>query len=192
MWSALALLVCLGSDGALAATIEEEARFRQLNDEIVRLAEKNAWPGVEAKFEELSKLPIDLPVELVRLGAEAARNQGDIWLAYQRLLVVMQKQPEDAAVHEQVKGLRERFGRLTVRRVEARPITLVPQQMPFVPDERLAIEHAKRVLEETGGFDGMLPPGDYLLGSYHVRIFAGLTPVVVQRSAGDGGGPRHR
>ncbi len=185
MWTSLMLVGCLLAVPVEAATMEEEAEFRQLREETVRLAEKNAWAGVETKFLEMSALPVDMPVEVVRLGADAARNRGDIWLAYQRLLVVMQKAPEDAQVHEQVRALRERFGRLTVRRVEAKAIALTVREIPFSPDERGAIEHAAAVLQETGGFDGMLPAGDYDLGTYHIRIFAGLTPVVIQRVAGD-------
>ncbi len=51
--------------------------------------------------------------------------------------------------------------------------------MPFVPDQRKAIEVARTQLSETGKFDGLLPKGAYSLGEEQFVVEPGATPVRV-------------
>jgi hypothetical protein len=73
-----------------------------------------------------------------------------------------------------------------VRRIEVTPIGLEVDELPFDPAERHAFDFARSVLDETGGFDGLLPIGHYRIGHHGVDVVPGLTPVTVQRVLGDG------
>lgn len=158
----------------------------QLQEKMEKLAARNAWNGVEDAWIDLEVLKRDVEPKYLLIAADAARNRGDVWSAYQRMLRVLHTLPEDSTAHEQMRLFREGFGRVTVRRVELTPIELVPAAVPFDPVQRHAIDFASAQLKSTGGFDGMLPAGDYQLGPHAFTIVAGLEPVIVQRVAGDG------
>jgi len=159
----------------------------QLQEKMEKLAARNAWSGVEEAWVDLEALrQPDLDPKYLLLASDAARNRGDVWNAYQRMLRVLSTLPEDSAAHEQMRQIREGYGRVTVRRVEATAIALAPAAVPFDPVQRHAIDFASAQLKSTGGFDGMLPLGDYQVGPYAISVAASLEPVVVQRVAGDG------
>jgi hypothetical protein len=167
-------------------TPEQEARAVQLESEMSQLAARNAWAGVEKAYLERVSLGGELPPDVRQLGADSARALGDPWTSYQRLLPVIAAQPDNEVAHRQMAELRERYGRVTVRRVELTPIELSVAVVPFLPDERSCVDFAIGVLHETGGFDGLLPLGGYRLGDHAFTVIAGLDPVIVQRTIGDG------
>jgi hypothetical protein len=169
-----------------AATPEQEGRFRQLNQEMAKLAVRNQWKGVERAWDEASTLGIPIPPDMLEMAADAARHQGDAWSAYQRLVAWLRATPENPVALGQLAIYREKYGRLTVHRIDDSPIALVSEDHPFDPDERAAIDFAATTLHDTGGFDGMLPLGVYTIGPYPATIGAGLEPVIVQRVEGDG------
>jgi hypothetical protein len=173
--------------GPGAAVDEAHGRAIQLGQEMVKLASRNAWDGVDVAWRELHSLGVPVDFHLEALGAEAARQRGQIWEAYQRSTLVLRLKPGDEGAVRQMEDFRVRFGRLTVRRVDATPLELVPAEMPFAQDERRSIEVAMEQLRATGAFDGMLPVGAYTLGSNPVTISAGLTPMIVQRKQGESG-----
>lgn len=166
-----------------------QGRFEQLRGEMERLATRNAWGGVEDAWTEMEDLGVEIPVELRMLGADSARIRGDAWSAYQRLAEVMRlATPAEAETHGvagQMQIYRESWGRVTVRRIEATPIPLVAVVLPLMPEGRAAVDFATKRLKATGGFDGMLPVGDYTVGPYAISVKASLEPVVVQRVLGD-------
>lgn len=174
----------LSSSPVGAAPTEAEARLVQLRETIEKLAAKNHWNGVERQWTELVALDLPIPVELWRIGAQAARLRGDTWNAYQRLVQVLKLTPDDPDALAQMREIRDHYGRVTVWRVEATPIALTAAETPFHPDQRASITFAAETLAETGGFDGMLPRGTYTLGPHSLVV--GAEPVVLRRVAGDG------
>lgn len=171
---------------AVAAPTEAQAKYIQLDEQMQKLASRNAWNGVEETWKSVVALGEPIGDNLYELAASAARMRGDAWGAYQRYLDVIRHSPEDELAHSQMKLYRDNYGRLTVRRVELTPIKLETSVAPFEPDARQAIVFAQEQLDKTGGFDGMLPIGNYVIGTYQVQVGAGLEPVVVQRVIGDG------
>lgn len=166
--------------------IAAKARYDQLEAEMLKMAARNVWPGVEEAWLAMQGLDVEIPVPVRLLGADAARNRGDAWSSYQRLAVVLRVAPETEGVAGQMRVFRDQWGRVTVRRVEATPIDLVAPVAPLMPEGRSAVEFAAKQLAKTGGFDGMLPVGDYVVGPYQVSVKPGLDPVIVQRVVGDG------
>ena len=50
---------------------------------------------------------------------------------------------------------------------------LIPAVMPFAGDQRVSIERARAQILETGSFSGLLPSGDYTLGTESFTVIAG-------------------
>jgi hypothetical protein len=178
-----------GGGGSSAVTMDPaaaHARFEQLRAEMEKMAARNVWNGVEEAWLAMQDLGVDIPVDLRLLAADAARNRGDAWGAYQRLADVLRMAPESDVVAGQMRVYRENWGRVTVRRVEATAIPIAAVIQPLMPEGRAGIAFAQKELDKTGGFDGMLPVGDYTVGPYAFSVVAGLDPVLVQRVLGDG------
>jgi hypothetical protein len=191
----LALLstLALAEDPAVPApelSAEARAEAFRLQEHLDKLAQRNAWSGVERDYQALLALGVQLPTHVHHLGADAARMRGDTWSAYQRLLIVLRAADAESRADQEMRAIRESFGRFEVRRVEETGIELKPYAMPFLPDQRQSIAFAREQLLTTGQFDGMLPEGGYQLGrDYVFRVGSGpeaLKPVVIQRVAGDG------
>ncbi len=188
-----ALLLLLGTpvwadapvDPAVTASRDAAERVR-LEREVVDLARRNAWDGVDRAYREIQRLGGTSDAVIHDLGAQASRALGDAWGTYQRLLLVIALAGPEAVTHEVMAGYREQYGRVIVRRVEPSPIVLTAEVPPFAPDHRAAIAWAAQQLETTGAFDGFLPIGQYTVGPYALTVPAGLTPVILQRAVGDG------
>ena len=175
----------------VAATPTDDAVVRaehhRLTTELHKLASRNAWPGVEAKYADLVALGTEVPTEVHHLAADAARARGDTQTAYRRLLLVIAADGHDPRADAEMQNIRDNFGALTVRRLDATPILLAPYEPPLRPDAIKSIAFAREVLLTTGGFEGLVPVGGYTLGVDHVfRVSAGLAPVLVERKPGDG------
>ncbi len=192
MWLLLALAT---APSFATAPVEEPAEApdprllaesTRLQSEMVLLARRSAWSGVDRAYRDLLALGAPLDLEAHDLGAQASRALGDAWGAYQRLLRVIAIGGPEVTGHGEMEGYRTAYGRVTVRRVEETPISLVAASPPFQPDLRLAISYAAEQLATTGGFDGMLPVGAYQLGDHELVVGPGLAPTVLIRVAGDG------
>lgn len=174
------------SDAPAPQQAAAKARYDQLEAEMEKMAARNVWNGVEEAWLEMQGLGVEIPVDVRLLAADAARNRGDAWGAYQRLADVLRMAPETEGVTGQMRVFREEWGRVTVRRVEATAIALEAPVQPLMPEGRQAVAFAAKQLSKTGGFDGMLPVGDYVIGPYAITVKAGLDPIIVQRVVGDG------
>ena len=160
--AALAGVTCLSSV-AFAGDVEK-AEHRRLNEEMERLAQRNAWTGVERSFQELLALQEKgevLTYDEWHLGAQAARALGDMQAARTRIAeaVKLEGKEEDIAWLEQ---LDKNYGPVNLRSVDKESVpTLTIAAMPFAADQRAALEYAQKELAEERVFRGLLPPGQY-------------------------------
>ncbi len=161
----------------------EEAEYQRLREEMNRMASRNAWTGVEAKFQEMLALQarghvIAAPEWM--LGVQAARALGLMGPARDRLgeVVKTQPSPETIALIEEIDRV---YGGVSLEVGKGAQAELKPAAMPFVPDQRKAIEVARTQLLEEGVFSGLLPKGAYSLGEeqFVVELGAEVVSIVI-------------
>jgi hypothetical protein len=177
------LLLCsvLASAGATVALTlcpdtahaqDPRAERLRLSEEMKKLAQRNAWTGVERKYEELLALGIDLPAEDHLLGAQGARFLGKTFEVYTRLSKAY-KINEDPEVLQEMEQIDGSFGRIDLKGSERFLPRIEPAVMPFAPDARKAIEWANEVMTATGSFRGMLPAGEYKVACQTFTVVTG-------------------
>ncbi|MCP4805477.1 MAG: hypothetical protein GY913_14010 [Proteobacteria bacterium] len=174
----------------------EVAEHRRLSEEMERLAQRNAWAGVERSFKELIVLQESgevITYEEWHLGAQAARALGDMSAARDRIAqaVRLEGKEEDIAWLEQID---KNYGPVNLRSVDKESVpTLTIAAMPFAADQRAALEYAQKELAEERTFKGLLPPGQYtfeaggVVETFAVEAAQLETVTVRLTPSGDGG-----
>lgn len=149
-----------------------KAEYHRLSSEAEKLAQRNAWAGVERAYEAMIATGCELDFDDHHTGAQSARTLGKIWETYQRLsaATALDARPEIA---EMLAGFDQQYGRVRIKGDARRRPELHREAMPFAPDQRKAIEWAQQVLAGTGSFEGMLPLGDYEVGGNPFTVSAG-------------------
>ena len=142
-----------------------------------KLAMRNAWTGVDAKYTAILELGIAPSGQVYKLAAEASRNLGDVREQQQRLRLA-QGAGEDVSL--ELEAIERAFGTVRIASASGKKLKknevgpeLTPAMSPFAPDLRAAIESARKELQATGTFSGMLPAGDYTAGSKAFTVVAG-------------------
>ena len=175
-----------------------QAEVQRLAEEMNHLASKNAWSGVDRTYRQLETfgdgafaLASD-PAALHFLGAQAARNLGDI-RRYKSLvqraktaLLAAGRPADDVQLHTmeaELTAIDQAYGAVSIaprskrsanaKKGEAVGPELVPAAMPFAGDQRVSIERARTQIQETGSFSGLLPAGEYTLGTESFTVIAG-------------------
>jgi hypothetical protein len=153
-----------------------EAEHTRLSEEMRMLASRNAWRGVEdsyGKLEALHDRGVELSVDDVWFGAQAARSLGDLSTAYSRLKTA-QSLGSNEAIDQWVEDIESTYGpvELSVDAHYQGPFALTPAEMPFDPEGRVAIESAQKSIAETRAYRGLLPLGRYELGDRSFEVGA--------------------
>lgn len=183
----IALLTAALAGGAvlfasLAPTVavaqDKAAERLRLEQEMKRLAQRNAWTGVERKYNELLDLNIDLPYDNHQVGAQAARALGKTLEVYERLERA-NKIKESPEVTQELQAIDGAYGRVWLKGSERFLIPVKPVVVPFAPDQRKSTEWAEEVMTNTGSFKGMLPAGDYKVACQTFTVVAG-TPTFLE------------
>lgn len=180
-------------DTALAECLDAE-KYR-LSGELKKLAQRNAWSGVERTYEAMLATGCELDFEEHGLGAESARYLGKTYEMYERLTAAKAIDPQQAVL-DSLAGLDGNYGRVEIKGDPRRRPILARAAMPFAPDQRKSIEWAITVVTETGSFKGMLPVGDYTISDIPFTVATGSEWQVVtvgkvkapKPAPGDGGG----
>lgn len=173
--------VLLAFGGAVAidliAPVEAEAQDKtaerlRLEEEMKKLAQRNAWSGVERKYGELTALNVELPFDDHQLGAQAARYLGKTLEQYERLMKA-RKLKSTPEIEQELQALDGAYGRVELKGSERFLPQIVPAVMPFAPDQRKSIEWATTVITNTGSFKGMLPRGEYKVACQDFTVVVG-------------------
>lgn len=180
-------------DEANAECLESE-KYR-LSGELKKLAQRNAWSGVERTYEAMIATGCELDFEEHGLGAESARYLGKTFEMYERLTAAKAIDPQQAVL-DSLAGLDSNYGRVEIKGDPRRRPILARAAMPFAPDQRKSIEWAITVVTETGSFKGMLPVGDYTISEIPFTVATGSEWQVVtvgkvkapKAPPGEGGG----
>jgi hypothetical protein len=172
--------------GVPAWSGEAEAERYRLSEELLKLAQKNAWTGVERTFQQLDALPLEIGDHV--LGAQAAMEAGDMHKALARLQIGLRNaeaSDDPNSPFQQAKGmeasLRERYGTVHIVLYDDSKIAaLFRNPLPFSAQERQAISFAQARLSETRAFLGMLPLGTYRLDDVEIVVEAGTAILEVR------------
>lgn len=149
-----------------------QAEKLRLEEEMKKLAAKNAWTGVERNYQALVALKVPLSFEDHFLGAQSARFLGKTFEMYDRLSEAQKIEAKDEILQEML-GIENRYGRIEIKGHPRKRPTLAAAVMPFAPDERKSIEYAMEVVLNTGSFKGMLPLGEYVVGDVTFNVASG-------------------
>ena len=139
------------------------AEYVRLSHDLKRLASRNAWSGVESKFQLILETGVTPSWDDYISAAHAARTTGDVIAVRDRLLAANIIQ-ESKEVHDWLWTIDNEYGQ-TQLAADKKYAQLDVAVMPFNPDQVAAIKYAQSSLEEGGIFEGYLPAGDYILVS---------------------------
>lgn len=169
------------------ARADDTAEAARLGEELVRLAEKNSWTGVDRTYEQL--LALDAPKSAAQhlIGGQAALVRGDALLAWYRFERVAtptpSTPPDEVAAYEnasrEAKSIEDRFGKVALCVGPGRLRVLVRPEMPFAQIEKDAIALVAQRIRDTGCYRGLLPVGRYELDGQPFELAGGPGWVVV-------------
>ena len=163
-----------------------QAEYRQHHDELVKLASKNRWEGVERHYQALLELGLEVQAEDHLHGAHAARALGDAAAMLERLQSAQSLAPSQET-QSWIDEVHSGWTQVSLGTNPATPgVELQCRRKPFAADQRAAIEHAQSVVAETGGFQGWLPPGNYRFAGAKLSLEAGQSTELVQDMAWGG------
>ncbi len=168
----LALALVLALQPAVASDVTAAEHVR-LSDDLEQLATRQLWPAVEKKFEELERLGVDLTYDDLVRGAHAARALGDTQAAYDRLKAAARMQGTREVV-DWLFAIDSTYGHVELVTHNARGIVLAADEMPFEPDQRIAVQAAMDTVRKEGTFSGLLPRGQYTYAGHVFRVEPGI------------------
>ena len=171
----------LGGSSSSARTPEQEAadlerleaEHVRLSDDIETFAQRQLWPAVEKQFGELSRRGIPPSRQDLVHAAMAARAQGNMLAASERLKAAATLEPSKDVL--QLLGAIDQHYGLVELLAANRDGVLEATEMPFEPDMRSAIEGAIAQVAKTGTFRGLLPRGGYIFAGQAFDVEPGLT-----------------
>jgi len=161
------------------------ASYIQHYEEMKQFANKANWPAAEKSYQKLlqddtnygSVLPLkDLQdgsataFDIYKLGAQLAKQLGNALEWYDRSKLAQQINPNDQVIKTELQDITKSFSFVDILLPPNSSYTLVPNNPPFSPEARAAIDFANVQLE-TKGFHGLLP-----LIDMGVAIAYALTP----------------
>ena len=172
----------------------------RLGEEITKLAERNAWNGVDRTYKQLEEMGEDAfgllpdPTTIHQFGAAAARARGD--MEQYRARLWREKTVLDSAVGriddtklsgviQELSDIEKMYGAVRIeprsmpkskrKQEELQGPELIPAEVPsgFDPAARRSIEFAADQIRTEGSFAGLLPPGKYTLSDASFTVVAG-------------------
>ena len=156
----------------------DDAEVRRLSQNMEKLAQKNAWEGVERNYASIQALGGDVKPNVILLAAEAAKSRGDTSALIERLQAAVDAGAGPDA-QAQLKTARNEFAQVELLCKGECPV-LYPAVEPFRPDQRAAIALANTSVTESRSFSGYLPVGQYSFGHARMNVVPGNTPLRVE------------
>ena len=152
------------------AGADKEAERQRLREEMLDLASRNAWKGVNRMYEKLvdQELGVEIPDHL--MGAQAASNLGEMSTAVARLELATAKDDpaeDHKGAYDQAKNqlddIMNRYGKVDIDVANNRLPGLIRFEQPFGTDERDQIQVAREIILQERKYRGLLPLGSYMI-----------------------------
>ena len=167
----IAVLLCVfTATPALAGGADAEAERQRLREEMLELASRNAWKGVDRMYLKLvgDELTPEIPDHL--MGAQAASNLGKMAIAVERLEVATAgDEPSEAhkpawdMAKTQLDDILNRYGKVDIQVANNRLPGLIRFELPFGTEERDQIQVARETILKDRKYKGLLPIGSYMI-----------------------------
>lgn len=164
----------------LAWAQDRVAERYRLEEELVKLAQRNTWTGVARTYRRLLDLEVALPAQDHYLGAQAALAEGQTLLAWHRLNRVNEatvgSDPVQiealAATRRALDEIGARYGLVSIYVGNGAVPVLYRDAMPFPQQERDAIVTAQQTVSSIQAFRGFLPVGNYAVDAVKFEVVA--------------------
>lgn len=155
---------------AVVSPVVDQAEYVRLQQELEKLAARNAWAGVERTYQKLVATGVPPSFSDHVSGAYAARALGDVGAARTRLSAANAIK-EDKQILEWLWDIDSNYGRVYLAcDLGKHPVELEAEAMPFNPDMRRAVELSVGLVAQTCAFDGLLPHGNYSFGGQALKV----------------------
>lgn len=148
------------------------AEYERLSHEMTSRATKNAWQGVEQSYAAMLETGIPLTAQEHSLGAQAARNMGDVATSRKRFMWALEVE-DSLEFRDAIRRIDDTFGPVSLQGDQGK-VELTVASMPFDPSQAAAVQFAQAMVAETGSFEGLLPKGDYTFGPMSMKIRPGV------------------
>jgi hypothetical protein len=151
-----------------ATQAEEEAELVRILEDMQNFRKRGNWAGVEKKYSSalvFRKAVVQSEIHLI--AAESSSYVGNVIETKTRLERAIAVQPEQQKALEWLENINSNFGEVKIKVAGSYEVLpeLTVSEMPFFPEQQQAIAFAKKALEEDRVFKGMLPKGEYSIGS---------------------------
>ncbi|MAY81947.1 MAG: hypothetical protein CL930_14345 [Deltaproteobacteria bacterium] len=164
--------------GAAKATdpahAENAAEAQRIADEILKLARRRIWTGVERKYNQLIELNQDVGATVHLTAAYSARESGNLLLVYERLLRAAKVKPSREVV-DWLWDLDHNYGRVELVVDRRRTAELKVDNLPLDPNRRKVIETAITICKDKGSFTGLLPRNTYVFAGQEFTVEPGIS-----------------
>ncbi len=172
----VALCLAVLAPPSLAGT-DAHAERRRLREEMMDLAARNAWKGVDRQYQRLVSEELDPEPSDHLLGAQAASQLGRADVAVARLEAAVQDQADTdeqrAALEQaraQLEDILQRYGKVSIAVGPRRVAGLVRFDLPFGTEERETIQAAREKLLAERVYRGLLPLGEYMIDGVKFEV----------------------
>lgn len=151
-----------------APTSHAQAEYYRLSQELEKLAQRNAWAGVERTYRALVETGVSPTFDDFLYGAYGARAVGDVTSARARLLAANTIR-EEREVLDWLWEIDSNYGQVYLA-ADPGAVEFRVDSMPFEPNQAKAVEFAQTQITEIGVFEGYLPQGTYWFGTHEVKV----------------------
>ena len=148
------------------AQLDKAERIR-LSEEIKSLEKRGRWKAIDIKYRKILELKDAKPsFRDHSIAAQASSNLGNMLATYKRI--------KRAYALEEKEDLKGWFGameqtlapvEITVSRSFKEDFTLKVQEDFYEPDDQNAFAYAQKLIEKNRKFKGLLPYGEYTIGT---------------------------
>jgi hypothetical protein len=156
------------------SSAEDKAEAERIADEILKLARRRVWAGVERKYGQLIALEQAVASTVHLTAAYSARESGNLLLVYERLIRAAQIKPSREVV-DWLWDLDHNYGRVELVVDRRRTAELQVDSLPLDPNRRKVIESAIAICKDKGSFTGLLPRNTYVFGGQKFSVEPGIS-----------------
>ncbi len=154
-------LVTLEPVFAVEPSASQRAEYRRQTVELHKLAQREAWSGVERFYLSISAGAVEPSSADHVAAAHAAASRGEVHAVRDRLMSAHRLE-EDREVVEWLWSIDTNFGEVEVVAAGGNPLTV--ERLPFDRSKAAAVAYAQDAIDSDDQFAGLLPAGRYLLG----------------------------